>query len=115
MQKTKSQTVAFFLNFFLPGLGFAYLGRPALIFGGVVFFVASTIDATHHLEEAFDPIRLILSLVAALAIAVIGSDAAEMFNHVRPASRKCPHCAEEVKIEAKVCKHCGRELAALES
>jgi hypothetical protein len=25
-------------------------------------------------------------------------------------SRKCPHCAELVKIDAKVCKHCGRDL-----
>jgi hypothetical protein len=24
--------------------------------------------------------------------------------------RKCPHCAELVKREAKVCRHCGREL-----
>lgn len=23
---------------------------------------------------------------------------------------KCPHCAETVKAEAKVCKHCGRDL-----
>lgn len=24
-------------------------------------------------------------------------------------SRKCPYCAETIKREAKVCKHCGRE------
>ena len=24
--------------------------------------------------------------------------------------RKCPHCAELVKLEATVCKHCGSEL-----
>lgn len=23
--------------------------------------------------------------------------------------RKCPHCAEWIKAEAKVCKHCGRD------
>ena len=26
--------------------------------------------------------------------------------------RKCPHCAELVKLEATVCKHCGSELEA---
>lgn len=26
-------------------------------------------------------------------------------------SKKCPHCAEKVKAEARVCKHCGRDLA----
>jgi integral membrane sensor domain MASE1 len=24
--------------------------------------------------------------------------------------KKCPHCAELIKAEAKVCKHCGRKL-----
>jgi zinc-ribbon domain len=27
--------------------------------------------------------------------------------------RKCPHCAEFVKPEATVCRHCGRDLPAL--
>ncbi|MBA2435711.1 MAG: zinc ribbon domain-containing protein [Pyrinomonadaceae bacterium] len=27
-------------------------------------------------------------------------------------SRKCPFCAELVKKEANVCKHCGRDLPA---
>jgi hypothetical protein len=28
--------------------------------------------------------------------------------------RKCPHCAEFVKLEATVCRHCGKELPKLE-
>jgi zinc-ribbon domain len=27
-------------------------------------------------------------------------------------TKKCPFCAELVKPEAKVCKHCGRDLPA---
>jgi hypothetical protein len=27
--------------------------------------------------------------------------------------RKCPYCAELVKNEAKICKHCGKEIAKL--
>lgn len=30
------------------------------------------------------------------------------------ASRKCPHCAEIVKAEAKVCRFCGRDLEPVE-
>lgn len=26
------------------------------------------------------------------------------------ARRKCPHCAEWIKPEASVCKHCGRDV-----
>lgn len=25
-------------------------------------------------------------------------------------ANKCPHCAETVKAEADVCKHCGRDI-----
>lgn len=25
-------------------------------------------------------------------------------------TRACPHCAEEIKAAAKVCKHCGRDV-----
>lgn len=27
-------------------------------------------------------------------------------------NRKCPYCAEFVKTDAKVCKHCRRDIAA---
>ena len=35
---------------------------------------------------------------------------AELVLSRKSPSRKCPYCAEVVKIEATVCKHCGRDL-----
>jgi len=28
---------------------------------------------------------------------------------------RCPFCAEEIRVEARVCKHCGREVAGARS
>jgi hypothetical protein len=32
--------------------------------------------------------------------------------HKKNFTMECPYCAEIIKIRAKVCKHCGRELGA---
>lgn len=32
---------------------------------------------------------------------------------IAPTERKCPFCAEQIKVEAIVCKHCGRDVEPL--
>ena len=52
---------------------------------------------------------LLLPFVALLLVSIINPSAAYL-----AARRKCPHCAELIRDEAKVCKHCGRALAPME-
>jgi hypothetical protein len=46
---------------------------------------------------------LLLGPLAFLMFFVSGVSASDQ-------NRKCPFCAEFIKVEAMVCKHCGREL-----
>lgn len=51
-------------------------------------------------------------LVPGLGGAVIGVLIASLFGSKQGSgpTRPCPHCAEPIKPEAKVCKHCGRDI-----
>lgn len=57
----------------------------------------------------FGPIGVLLALVVAKNQAAIDQRAIAAGE-----SRKCPMCAEVVKREAVVCKHCGSPLSAIE-
>lgn len=54
------------------------------------------------------PAALVHVLVAAPRAAVL-----EQRALADPRNRKCPFCAEIVKREARVCRHCSRELPDL--
>ncbi len=109
----KSRTAAFFLNFFFPGMGFAYLGKPTLVIAGTIFFIVTGIESFRASLKDFSLESLGLGLVGALCLAVIAGEMTEVMNRSKPETRKCPHCAEVIKAEAQVCKHCGREVQAV--
>ena len=72
--KKKNPWVAAILNFFLPGIGFAYLGGPALIVSGIVLFVSGAaievIYMRHTAGMASTPSYWVWSALAALSLAV---------------------------------------------
>jgi len=60
---------------------------------------------------------LVSPLLAVLALLIAGrykgsSGSGSSYLHDR--EKKCPDCAERVKLEARVCKHCGHEWSEKE-
>ena len=60
--------------------------------------------------EAIEPIRNLKFGQEPLQIAV---DKAIGKIHARFFTRECPFCAEIIKLRAKICKHCQKEVAGL--
>jgi hypothetical protein len=73
--KKKNPWVAAILNFFFPGIGFAYLGSAALILAGIVLFISDmvigVIYVRHTVGMADRPSYWLFSILGALALAVI--------------------------------------------
>jgi len=73
--RKKNPWIAAILNFFFPGIGFAYLGSATLIVSGIVLFISDlvidVIYMRHTVGMADRPSYWVFSLLGALALAVI--------------------------------------------
>lgn len=106
-------------SFLLGGLGFL---------GGLIYFIPTFVAYENEQDNSASILVLNLLLgwalipwVIALIWAMSKKQTTEpMAEHVPPTepatagdTRTCPFCAETVKAEAKLCKHCRSELAAI--
>jgi len=84
-----------------------YLVFIAVIFGLITGAIASGKGRSFVGWFVFGSLLFIIALPAV----IFSSDLAEEEKQKELAkTRTCPHCAETIKKEANVCKHCGRDV-----
>jgi len=57
-------------------------------------------------QNAYALVALVVIVLAVMVVVRLLRGAATLAT-----TKRCPHCAERVKIDANVCKHCGRDVA----
>lgn len=89
--------------------GLALLGA---IIGGA--FAFSAYGASSDRQLVYCVVGVAWAVIpACLARAVEGINRAPSHRAPPPAyDTRCPHCADPVSSEARVCRHCGRDLPA---
>jgi len=76
--KKKNPAIAAVLNFFLPGLGFVYLGSPIFIVTGIALFVCVLLSGSVTGEVA--PAELAASVGFLVAFAANSWEVTNLFN-----------------------------------
>lgn len=99
MAKRKEVVAAVALNFFFPGVGYFYAGRPVLGVAALAFLV---LFAAMGMFTAIGGLALMAAIDGYLSVKKYnaGIDEAELV--------KCPNCAERIQAGAKVCRFCQR-------
>lgn len=103
--KEKNIPLAIGLNFLLPGLGYMYMGK--IIIGMATFLLIVGIYMTMALTGVFSA-WLVLNVIMAIDMLILGNKNKKTIEE--KTTTNCPQCAELIKKEAKVCKHCQSDV-----
>lgn len=77
------------------------------ILAAVAWAVANMAERKGRSWPAFFIVALIFPVIGWIIAAVVSTDQSTL----RSGTKKCPKCAEVVKEEAILCKHCGSEFS----
>ncbi|MBS0209088.1 MAG: hypothetical protein JSS27_09060 [Planctomycetes bacterium] len=103
--REKSLPVAIGLNFVLVGLGYFYMDRP---FSGIgCLLIAIYTYAGYGLYGLLGS-WLSLNLVMLIDMLILRSINKQ--EVAAATTKKCPNCAETIKLEARVCRYCQTKL-----
>lgn len=111
--KRREPVVAGLLNFFLPGLGFVYVGTGVLQIAGTLLFLTGLVETLLLFQgpSALTTPQLLIGLIEAGTLGIAAAGAAMLANATLPAALKCSFCDSEVAPAAKFCPGCGKALA----
>lgn len=86
---------------------FILLGIVILIFGIIGLSIADNAQKKGKSWSTFFWLSLLISpIITGLIVASISPEQGKIV----PGTKACPKCAEPVKIEAILCKHCGSDI-----
>ena len=81
--KKKNPAITAVLNFFLPGLGFTYLGSPFFIVTGIAFFCCTLVSAIAEAGAGPGWVSVGFDVGALLVLAAISWEVTNLFNAVQ--------------------------------